>query len=384
MAVTCRGTGRGARFVYKAMISHEPNPERAGMDRERIGSAIDIVDEGLARGLYTGAALFVSRRGVTAALCCVGHTDETMTRPVDEHTLFDLASLTKPMATAPSILMLAEDGKLDLRQPVSEFLPERDLKHLRDVSLFDLLTHTSGLPAWRDLHGGHGTREHALDILFGIRLDCPPGTRYEYSCLGYIMLGLVVEAVSGEGLDAFARGRIFGPLGMGETFFNPPASDNIASTGTCPRRGRIPKGVAHDLNAFTIGGISGNAGLFSSVLDTAMFCHSITLAGYCWGVSPLISGIKSRIFANALPESLGAHTCGGWYIWPNPLLPATESTTKATIGHSGFTGTAIIIDPQYELCSLLLTNRVFSPDDGSALGTLRRRVFGAVLGAIVW
>ena len=366
------------------MSTTRSGPISGGFDPERLAEACGLVDEGLARVLYTGAALFVSRRGVTAALHCIGHTDETMTTPVDEHTLFDLASLTKPMVTALSVLMLEADGKLDLRQPVSEFLPERDVKHLRDVSVFDLLTHTSGLPAWRDLHGGHGTREHALDSLFGVGLDCPPGTRYEYSCLGYIMLGLVVEAASGEDLDAFARGRIFGPLGMGETFFNPPASDNIASTGTCPERGRIRRGVAHDHNAFTIGGISGNAGLFSSVLDTAIFCHSITLAGYCWGVSPLISGIKSRIFANALPESLGAHTCGGWYIWPNPLLPATESTTKATIGHSGFTGTAIIIDPQYELCSLLLTNRVCKADDGLAFRTLRRRVFDAVLGAIVW
>jgi len=352
-----------------------------------LSAACELVDKGLARGLYTGAALYVSRGGTTAVSHCVGHTDETRATAIDEHTLFDLASLTKPMVTALSVLLLEADGKLGLDQRVTEFFPQRALDHLKDVTLFGLVTHTSGLPAWRDLQGEQGTREHALETLFGVPLDCPPGTRYEYSCLGYIMLGLVVEAVTGEDLGSFARGRIFGPLGMGETLFNPGPSENIASTGMCPSRGRISKGMVHDLNAFAIGGISGNAGLFGSVRDAALFCHSITFASQSKVSSPLSSGIRNKIFANALAESIGGHTLGGWFIRPNLMLSAfaaTHSTTKAAIGHSGFTGVAIIIDPCYELCSVLLTNRVCNPEDVTVFGTLRRSVFAAVLDTIVW
>lgn len=364
----------------------EPDSMPSGIDPNGLSRACGLVDEGLARGLYIGAALYVSRGGIMAALHCVGHTDETRAVPIDEHILFDLASLTKPMVTAPSMLLLDADGKLGLDQPVTDFLADRNVEHLKDVTPVHLLTHTSGLPAWRDLHGGVGTREHALDTLFATPLDFRPGTRYEYSCLGYILLGLVVEAVSGVDLSSYARGRIFERLGMRNTLFNPSPNGSIASTGDCPRRGKIPKGVVHDLNAFTLGGVSGNAGLFGSVMDAALFCHSITLDRHSGVGSLWPPTIRNRIFANALAQGIGGHTLGGWFVHPNPLLPvslATESTIKATIGHSGFTGTAIIIEEDYELCSVLLTNRVCGPKDVMAFRALRRSVFDAVIGAIV-
>lgn len=366
------------------MIVRDLDPAGAGFDEERLARAAGIVDEGAAADLYPGAALWVSRKGESALLHCVGHTSFSRKTRVDELTLFDMASVTKPMACASSVLLMCQDGLVHLGQTVGEFFPERTLPHLRDVTLHRLLTHTSGLPPWRDLYSNGQTREQAIDQLFAIPLEHAPGSHYAYSCMGYIMLSLVLEAVTGERIDQFARRRVFEPLGMRDTRFNPDAGSGgaIAATDHCPLRKREMVGEVHDGNAYVLGGISGNAGLFSTLEDSARFCHSITIGGVAGQELPFSPAVIKRMFANAIPEQIGGHTIG-WFIFPNDMMPGGDLVSNAAIGHSGFTGTAIIIDPEHELCAVLLTNRVCSEDDGTRFRHLRRKVFNAVLGSIV-
>jgi CubicO group peptidase (beta-lactamase class C family) len=362
----------------------ETDPRTAMMDPDRLQGAARLLDEGLHDELYPGGVLWVSRGGVSALLHCVGHTGYSRTTPVDEHTLFDMASLTKPVAMASSMLLCLQDGLVHLGQNVADFFPERSLPHLGDVTLHHLLTHTSGLPPWKDMYSKGQARDELVDELFAIPLDHEPGDFYAYSCLGYIMLSLVLERVAGQRVDEFARVRVFEPIGMQNTMYNPPVDDGrvIAATDHCPLRKRILVGEVHDGNAYAMGGVSGNAGLFSTAEDLARFCHSITRESSSWPESPFSPPVVRRMFANAIPERIGGQTIG-WFVFPNDMLPAGDLVSRNAIGHSGFTGTAVVIDPDYDLCVVLLTNRVCREGDGVAFSHLRRRILNAVLGSIV-
>ena len=358
------------------------DPEAAGMDASRLAQAARIVDEGIERELYPGGVLWVERSGATALVHSAGHTDFDRTTPVDEHTLFDLASVTKPVAMASSMLILCQEGRVHFGEPAVDFFPGRSLPHLKNVTLHHLLTHTSGLPPWKDMYSREQTREQAVDELLQIPLDHEPGAHYAYSCLGYIMLSLVLEAITGERLDEFARKRIFEPLGMSNTGYNPDkcAGRPIAATDHCPMRKRKLVGEVHDGNAYALEGVSGNAGLFSTAIDLAKFCRAVVAPDEA---SPFSPPAVERMLANAIPESVGGHTIG-WFTYPNDMLPAGDLVSRRAIGHSGFTGTAAVIDPEYELFAILLTNRVCREGDGTEFRHLRRRVFNALLGSIVW
>lgn len=362
----------------------EVDPARAGFDPARLRRAEEMLNDGVACELYPGGAVWVCRRGVDALVACAGYTDFSRSVEIDEDTLFDLASLTKPVATASCMLILAQEGRLHLGDPVTGFFPDRSLPHLTGVTLHHLLTHTSGLPAWKDLYSKGQSREQAIDELFRIPLQNEPGTTFVYSCMGYVMLSLVVEAVSGQAIDRFSKERIFEPMGMHATMYNPGAGPGrkVAATDHCPYRKRLLYGEVHDGNAYALGGVSGNAGLFSTVRDLALFCHSITFGSPLGNELPLAPLVLKRMFANSVPENIGGQTIG-WFTWPNDMLPAGDFVSKAAIGHSGFTGTAIIIDPEHELFAVLLTNRACREDDGTEFRHLRRRLLNAVVGAIV-
>lgn len=356
----------------------------AGFDGNGLERTMEILDEGVEAGLYPGGAVWVSRRGVDALVYGVGVTRFGGDQRVDEHTVFDLASLTKPVACASAVLLLAQEGRLHLGTEVSAFFAERRLRHLAGVTLRHLLTHTSGLPAWKDMYSDGQDRARVIDELFDIPLAHQPSATYVYSCLGYIMLSLVVERVSGQALDAFCQDRIFGPLAMADTGYNPntTAGRAIAATANCPLRKKELIGEVHDGNACALGGVSGNAGLFSTAGDLAIFCHSITSRRSEGPLSPLKPPALRGMYHNAISESVGGQTLG-WFTYPNGMMCAGDLVSKAAISHSGFTGTAIIVDSEHDLFAILLTNRVCRNDDGSAFRDLRRRLFNSVVGAIV-
>ncbi|MCX8053666.1 MAG: beta-lactamase family protein [Armatimonadetes bacterium] len=357
---------------------------RARMDPGRIVRAIQILDKGFEDKLYPGGVLWVERKGATALVHSVGYTDFEYTMPTDENTLYDLASLTKPVATASSILLACQDGLVHLDQPVADFLPERSVPHLGDVTLRHLLTHTSGLPPWKDMYSKGQTREQLIDELFSTKIRYKPGTHYAYSCLGYIMLSVIFEAITGEPLDTFARNRIFDPLGMFHTTFNPDSpAVFIAATDHCPMRRRKLVGEVHDGNAYALGGVSGNAGLFSTASDLAKFCRALLSGRFRPGRRVFSPAVVSLMLTPAIPEELGGQTIG-WFTYPNEMMCAGDLASRRAVSHSGFTGTAIVIDPEYELFIILLTNRVCQEKEKTEFYNLRRRIFNAVIGSIVW
>lgn len=355
-----------------------------GMDPERLARAARVLEEGAEKGLYPGGVLWVERKGVTVLVHSVGYTDFEQTVLVDENTLYDLASVTKPVAMASSMLILCQDGMVHFGEPVTDFFPERKLPHLNNVTIRHLLTHTSGLPPWKDMYSGGQNREQLIDELLAIPLDNEPGTHYAYSCLGYILLSVILEKITGTRLDEFVGSRVFKPLGMSNTGFNPVLKEGlkVAATDNCPMRKRKLVGEVHDGNAYAMGGVSGNAGLFSNAVDLARFCRAIMPSAKHVENSPFSVPSVTKMFTNAIPESVGGQTIG-WFIYPNEMLPAGDLVSRRAIGHSGFTGTAVVIDPEFDLFVILLTNRVCREGDGTEFRHLRRRLLNAVLGSIV-
>lgn len=358
---------------------------KAGFSSAGLERAEAVLNEGVEQKLYPGGTAWVWRKGVTAMVCSAGATDYSGKSRVDENTLFDMASVTKAMSCAPSILMLAQEGYLDISiRPVASFFPERDLKHLEGIVPHHLLTHTSGLPAWKDMYSNGQTREQLFDELFFIELVNKVGSTHVYSCIGYIMLAAVLEAVTGERIDTYAKRKIFEPLGMESTGYNPKpnAGRKIAATDNCPYRKRQLVGEVHDGNAYAMQGVSGNAGLFSTASDIALFCERLLAGRASGGSFPLNPPAVRRLFENAIPQSIGGHTWG-WCTWPNDGIASGDFTSKSAIGHTGFTGTCVVIDPEREAYAILLTNRVCNNDDGLAFRHLRRRFFNTVFGSIV-
>ena len=361
------------------------DPIKAGLDPKGLERAEAILNEGVSQKLYPGGSVWVWRRGVNALVCSAGTTDYSGDAKIDEHTLFDMASLTKAMSCAPSILMLAQDGLTDISiRPLKSYFPDRKLPHLEGIALHHLLTHTSGLPAWRDIYSKGQTRQEAIDELFTIPLINKVGTTHVYSCMGYIMLSIVLEVLAGERIDTFAKRRIFEPLGMENTSYNPKpkAGQTIAATDNCSYRNRLLVGEVHDGNAYALGGVSGNAGLFSTATDVARFCECLLAARESRGAFPLNPSVVRRMFNNAIPETIGGQTLG-WFTWPNDGLSAGDFTSRSAIGHTGFTGTCVILDPEYDMFAILLTNRVCNKDDGIEFRHLRRKFFNSVFGSIV-
>ncbi len=361
------------------------DPAKAGFDPVGLDRAVSILNEGVDRKLYSGGSVWAWRKGVNALVCSAGTTDYSGKSKVDEDTLFDMASITKAVSCSPSILMLAQEGLMDISiRPLTSYFPDRDLSHLSGITLHHLLTHTSGLPAWEDLYSNGQTRDELIDQLFNIQLVNPIGSTHVYSCMGYIMLSLVLEAITGERLDTYAKRKIFQPLGMENTGYKPElkTSRKIAATDNCPYRKRQLVGEVHDGNAYALEGVSGNAGLFSTASDLATFCEALLAGRFSRGKFPLNPPVVRRIFTNAISEDVGGHTWG-WCTWPNDALASGDFTTKSAIGHTGFTGTCVVIDPEYDAFVILLTNRVCNNDDGLAFRHLRRRFFNAVFGSIV-
>lgn len=333
----------------------------------------ELVERGLGDGLYPGAAYRVFRMpDQVLASGAVGLAREAPATPATEATVWDLASLTKPLATATSMLILAQDGAFHLEEELVRFLAA-PAPALQGVTLRHCLTHTSGLAPWEKLHSQGLSRE---EILRRVRASVPqraPGTGYAYSDLGYILLGEVVEAVSGQSVAEFAARRVFGPLGMKETGYLPPQDhhDRIAAT-RCPDRARILVGEVHDGNCDAMGGVAGHAGLFGTLADLETYGRMVLNEGEWNGVRILSLLAVRQMARNQNPEGINGHTLG-WFTRPNGYLPAGDFLPADTFGHTGFTGTSLLLSPSLGLGAILLTNRVYQERDAGDFLRFRRR-----------
>lgn len=324
---------------------------------------------------FPGAAVAVGRHDSVLLLTAVGHYGIDDPRPVTTETVYDLASLTKVIGLTTACMMLVGDGKLDLDAPVQRYVPAFRGPNKERVTIRHLLTHSSGLPAWRPLYIEATTRAVAFAIADTTPLLRQPGDTFVYSDLGAMVLTQVVEGLAGQRLDAYLDTHEFKPLGMTSTRFLPPSSwrDRVAPTERS-QDGTIIKGTVHDENAWKLGGVSGHAGLFSSAPDLARFAQWLLTA---WRQD---SG-QVRVFTKRQAIPAGSSRALGWDT-PSENSSAGTKFGAQAFGHTGFTGTSIWIDPERDLFVILLTNRVNPTRENNRIGRVRPRVADLAVDAL--
>jgi len=326
---------------------------------------------------FPGAVVAVGNHDHVALLAAVGHYGVDDPRPMTTETVFDLASLTKVIGLTTACILLVDQKKLDLNAPVQRYLPEFGGTGKERVTIRHLLTHSSGLPAWRPLFRETETREAALALVDTTPLDTVPGARYLYSDLGAIVLTQVVERITKTRIDQYLGTAVFKPLGMTRTRYLPPAEwrDRIAPTEMdTVFRHRMIRGEVHDENTGRLGGISGHAGLFSTAGDLARFAEWLLEVREGRRRSEEVGGSRGRQSPSSsdllrLPPSLveqftrlqdlppGSSRALGWDT-PSEHSSAGTKLLAHAFGHTGFTGTSIWLDPDRDLFVILLTNRV--------------------------
>jgi CubicO group peptidase (beta-lactamase class C family) len=268
--------------------------------------------------------------------------------------IFDVASLTKVVATLPSILILQENGEIRLDNTVKLFLP--DFSH-EDTTILQLLTHTSGLPGMVKFYKTCRNKNEILTALKKTELAYEPGTKVLYSDLNFMLLGFIVERVA-ESIDVFSEKCVFHPLEMYDTCFNPTGEkkNRCVSTEVQDSRGGTIKGVVHDGNAYAMGGICGHAGLFTTVYDLAKFASMVLNDGSS-GSRQVLSASSINVMSRCWTEEMNERRGLGWML-KNEGGPMGDLASNNCLFHTGFTGTSILIDREYEMALILLTNRI--------------------------
>ena len=277
---------------------------------------------------------------------------------MDIDTVFDLASLTKVVATLPATLKLMESGYIRLDDRVAFFLPEFGKNGKEDITIRHLLTHTSGLPAHKEYFLKSLTTEQILQSIYEQELISPLGKKVIYSDLGIITLYKIIETITGQKFHEYVRKEIFEPLNMKETLFNPSFNKNrYAATEYSEKLGEYKHGIVHDDNTESMGGISGHAGLFSTVNDLAKFASMIENDGFYEGERILTKAsidLSRKNYTSFDSEHRGL----GWILNSPTFSSCGDFFSASSYGHTGFTGTSIWFDPEIKLHVILLTNRV--------------------------
>ena len=327
------------------------------MSSARLGTIDRVVQRGIDAGGYPGASVVVGRKGYSVWSKGFGALDWTARGlPVTaDQSIYDLASLTKVIATTTAIMVLFDEGKVALDAPVSRYLPSFTGGLKDQVTIKHLLTHRAGLPAGRELWRIARTPEAARAAVLASPVQCVPGNCYEYSDLGADILGFVAEAASGEPLDQLLEEKVYGPLGMNDTHFKLSANDAVrtAPTEIAPPRGYPLRGEVHDENAYALGGVAGHAGLFSTANDLSVFAQML-LEGGQYNGERIIADSTVALFTHRSEKgtrALGWDSCDG-------NGGCGQYLSERAFGHTGFTGTSIWIDPDRQMFVILLTNRV--------------------------
>jgi uncharacterized protein YbbC (DUF1343 family)/CubicO group peptidase (beta-lactamase class C family) len=374
-------------------------PSALGFSAERLARMDTAIADAIARKELPGAVVLVGRHGKVVWRKAYGaRALEPQREAMSTNTIFDLASLTKVVATTTSVMILIEQGKIRLSDPVVQFIPEMKGEGRDAITIEQLLTHMTGFAPDFDLRDRWAGYDEAMKRLYREPLRTTPGTRFVYSDINYIALGEVVHRVSGMMLDEFARKNIFAPLGMRDTGFRPDAKLRSRIAPTEKRRSQMNylgdsgadagsegeqwlRGQVHDPTSFRMGGVAGHAGLFSTADDLAIFCQML-LNGGVYGNARILSPmtIATMIQPHAVSES-GAARGLGWDIATSFSSNRGDLFPLGSFGHTGFTGTSIWIDPASDSFVIFLSNRVH-PDGKGDVGPLRGRVASIVAGSI--
>ena len=362
------------------------------MDLARLDAIPPLVEQAIAAKELPGAVVLVGQGDRVLYQKAIGRRAvEPAPEPMTLDTIFDLASLTKVVATTTSVMKLVEDGRIRLSDRVSTFVPGFERHGKTDITIRHLMTHTSGLRPDLDSANPWTGSDMAIDLAIDEIPTAPPGERFVYSDINYLLLGDIVRRVSGMPLNVFARTRIFEPLGMKDTTFLPPAAlrPRIAPTEPCTEFGwpcegpgmKMMRGVVHDWTARRMGGVAGHAGLFSTAADLSIFCRMLLDGGRYNGVrilSPLaVAKMTAPASAPGDPNVRGL----GWDIDSSFSSNRGELLPIGSFGHTGFTGTSLWIDPVTREFVVFLSNRVH-PDGKGDVTPLRARVATVAASAI--
>jgi CubicO group peptidase (beta-lactamase class C family) len=353
---------------------------------ERFRNAFGVLEKAINDRAFPCCSLAVSFRGeLVAQKALGGFTYDPSAAETTTANIFDLASLTKVVATTAMVMILYERGLLDLEAPVSAIIPEfvelagSDGDRRRQVTLRMLLAHSSGLPAYERLFLRVTTREALLRAAFVTPLTAPPGSRVEYSDIGFIILGVILERLADETLDSFCQREVFGPLGMSHTTFNPAKAlqDSIPPTADDRSfRHRIIQGEVQDENASVLGGVAGHAGLFSTAEDLAIFAHAMLNGG-----RPILRTSTIEFFSRRESAPAGTSRALGWDTPSSPSQSGKYFSSRS-FGHLGYTGTSLWIDPERQLSVTLLTNRTWPDCQNDAIKRVRPAFHDAVVDAL--
>jgi len=359
-----------------------PDPSFQNQDAV-FGRVFDLLQHAITQRAFPAASLAVTHRGKLIALRSIGHfTYEPNSPQVTTGSIFDLASVSKVVATTSMAMILYERGLLDLEAPIAAIIPEfGDASDARkaEVTVRMLLAHSSGLPAYEKLFLRVKNHEGLLAAAFTAPLTADPGTRAEYSDIGFIILGAVLERIADEPLDRFCQREVFGRLGMGHTTFNPPATWQASIVPTADDRTfrrRVIQGEVQDENASVLGGVAGHAGVFSTAQDIATFAQAMLNGG-----APIVRRETLAQFTRRESSPAGTSRALGW---DTPSTPSQSGKyfSSCSFGHLGYTGTSLWIDPERHLSVTFLTNRTWPDCKNEAIKQARPQVHDAIIEAL--
>jgi len=369
-------------------------PEDVGMSTTHLNLVKAIIGAAIERKDFPGATILVARRDKIVLRDAFGKCQWIPEeRPMDIHKIFDLASITKPVATATSVMILVEQGRIRLWDKVKDLVPDfapyvdENGNPGEDARIWHLLTHTSGLPPDTDAkeveekYGNPCPMDSLVKHIAQLKKSNPPGKEFHYSCLGFITLANIIDRITGQSVAEFSKKYIFKPLKMEHTFYTPPKKfhELCVPTEVIDKKPLI--GMVHDPLARLQGGISGNAGLFSTIDDLAIFAQMMLNKGEFRDVR-ILSPLAVERMTEVYPEVLFSGRGLGWDLNSAYSTNGGDIFGHQSYGHTGYTGTSIWIDPETETFVIFLTNRVH-PDDKGSIISLRSRVANIVASSII-
>jgi len=356
----------------------------------RIG---ELVQDAIAQHQLPGAVVLIGRESTVLYMQAFGQRAVLPEQePMTGDTIFDLASLTKVVATTTSVMKLVEEGRIRLSDPVARYIPEFGRYGKRTITIRHVMTHVSGLRPDLDLEVEFSGVEEAIRRASEEVPIAPPGERFLYSDINYVLLGDIVARVGGERLDRYAKTHVFDPLGMRDTMFLPPESlrPRIAPTERCeplawpcdPSRAPFLRGIVHDPTARRMGGVAGHAGLFSTAADLSRFCQMILNGGRLGSVRILSPVTVAKMTSPATPPGMANVRGLGWDIDSSYSANRGELFPVGSFGHTGFTGTSLWLDPQTKSYVVFLSNRVH-PDGKGDVTAVRAAVATVTAAALL-
>ena len=359
-------------------------PESVGLRSERLDQIGELAQEGLQRKRMPGCVVMIGRHGKIVYHEAFGHRQlQPELLPMQKDTVFDMASITKPVATATSIMILVEQGRIRLRDRVTTYVPEFGNSGKEQITVTQLLTHQAGFIPDNSIRDYDQGREQAFQNIYKLKTTYDPGTKFVYSDVGFVLLDDLIERQSGQNVHQFSQKQIFEPLAMTETGYVPPEELRARAAPTEQRDGEWIRGEVHDPRAYRMAGIAGHAGLFSTANDLAIYAQMMLNGGHYSGKRILSKqSVDLMTSAFRIAEGKKVSIRGlGWDKLTGYSSNRGENMSDQAFGHGGFTGTVLWIDPELDLFFIFLSNRVH-PNGKGYVNRLAGRMATVAVGAI--